>query len=50
MTKETISTFLPRHLKHWNPRETSEIQSGKTKNKTPESQRSFPKANPIPRN
>ena len=23
------------HRKHWNPRETSEIQSGKPRNKTP---------------
>ena len=36
--------------KHWNPREISEIQSGKPRNKTPENQRSFPTANPIPRN
>ena len=36
--------------KHWNPREISEIQSGKPRNKTPKNQRSFPAANPIPRN
>ena len=36
--------------KLWNPREISEIQSGKPRNKTPENQRSFPTADSIPRN
>ena len=38
------------HRKHRSPRETSEIQSGKPRSKTPERQRSFPTANPITRN
>ena len=49
MTKETISTFLP-IVNIWIRAKSVKSKASNPRNKTPENQRSFPAANPIPRN
>ena len=49
MTKETVSTFLP-IVNIWIRAKSVKSKASNPRNKTPENQRSFPAANPIPRN